>query len=154
MSPALRQLGGSEEKSATSERGDHAIEHENDNDNVGDDEDDYTSSEGTSSSSSSEGKDDDEDDENEDEESETITYIPGRPKPQISLPPTSSDLLSRISSFLPQLQAANADIEQRLAKGESLEDMILDDVKDDEAGEGDGEGKTYIEMVSSNLSRN
>lgn len=153
MSPPLGQLRESEVKSAfrpSSEGGDHVIE----NETVEDDED-YTSSSGTSSSSS-EDENEDELDNNEQEnerkeKSETIPYIPGRPKPQISLPATSSDLLSRISSFLPQLQAANADIEQRLARGESLEDMILDDVQDDDVEEAEREGRRYIEMVSSNL---
>lgn len=159
MSPTSVSLGELEGKTALhslSEGGNHVIENENDNGHDEEEEeedDDYTSSSGSSSSSSTssedEDKDEDEDDDDEDVNSETIPYIPGRPKPQISLPPNSSDLLSRISSFLPQLQAANADIEQRLAKGESLEDLILDDVKDTEIEDGEGEGgKEYIEMVS------
>lgn len=150
ISPPLESLGVVERQSAlrsTSEGGNHDIGHDNDDDEEEED-DDYTSSSGSS---------EDEDDGNNEQEadsdkkSETIPYIPGRPKPQISRP-ANSDLLSRISSFLPQLQAANADIEQRLAKGESLEDMILDDVKDDEVegGEGGAEGRRYIEMVSRN----
>lgn len=157
MSPAPLSSGGLEGKPglhSTFQGGGHAVRNENDNDEEEED-DDYTSSSGSSSSSSSS---EDEDDDNnggedeEDENQETIPYIPGRPKPQISLPPNSSDVLSRVSSFLPQLQAANADIEQRLAKGESLEDLILDDIKDDDAEEGGGEGRRYIEMVSSNPS--
>lgn len=157
-SPPIRHLRGSKGKlvlRSSSEGGDHVLETENTNNgNIEDDEDDYTSSSGTSSSSDEEDEEEDDNDEQENEiheKLETIPYIPGRPKPQISLPTTSSDLLSRISSFLPQLQAANADIEQRLARGESLEDMILDDVKDDEAQAADGEERRYIEMVSSNL---
>ncbi|RAO70484.1 uncharacterized protein BHQ10_006496 [Talaromyces amestolkiae] len=146
ISPQRQHLGRSKGKStlhSSSEGRYHVIEIENtNNDIIKDDEDDYTSSSGTSSS-----EDDNNGQENERYEiSETIPYIPGRPKPQISLPAKSSDLLSRISSFLPQLQAANADIEQRLARGESLEDMILDDVKDDEAQAAEGEERTYIEM--------
>ncbi|KAF3403240.1 hypothetical protein DPV78_003908 [Talaromyces pinophilus] len=159
ISPAPLSSGEVKGKSGlrpSSEGGDHSKRNESDNDHDEEEDDDYTSSSGSSSSSSDEDEDEvDEGDDVEEEnnthtqsslsKTETITYIPGRPKPQISLPPNSSDLLSRISSFLPQLQAANADIEQRLAKGESLEDLILDDVKDAETEDGE-EGKEYIEM--------
>jgi hypothetical protein len=163
ISPAplsSERLEGKSVLHSSSEGVNRAIRHDNTNDEDEEEEDeDYTSSSGSSSSSSSSDEDEvDEDDEVEENntrtqsslsKTETIPYISGRPKPQISLPPNSSDLLSRISSFLPQLQAANADIEQRLAKGESLEDLILDDVKDAETEDEDGEGgKEYIEMVS------
>ena len=162
MSPAPLSLGGLEGKSglhSSSEGVNRAINDDTNDEDEEEEDDDYTSSSGSSSSSDEDEDEDDEDDDEEEEnnthtqstlsKTETIPYIPGRPKPQISLPPNSSDLLSRISSFLPQLQAANADIEQRIAKGESLEDLILDDVKDTETGDGDGEeGKEYIEMVS------
>ncbi|EEA23176.1 hypothetical protein TMatcc_002036 [Talaromyces marneffei ATCC 18224] len=155
MSPAPDSLGGLEEKSGlrpSSERRD-AVNINDEEEEEEEDDDDYTSSSGISSSDEDDDEEEEDDDEDENnphserDNKETIPYIPGRPKPQISLPP-NSDLLARVSSFLPQLQAANADIEQRLAKGESLEDMILDDVKDNEAEE-DGEeggGKEYIEM--------
>lgn len=157
MSPAPDSLGGLEEKSGlrpSSERRD-AVNINDEEEEEEEDDDDYTSSSGISSSDEDDDEEEEDDDEDENnphserDNKETIPYIPGRLKPQISLPP-NSDLLARVSSFLPQLQAANADIEQRLAKGESLEDMILDDVKDNEAEE-DGEeggGKEYIEMVS------
>ena len=131
-----------------------------------DDDDDYTSSSGTSSS------EDDEDEEEEEEtqrkhdsarkeettqdqkmqyhspnfDNETITYVPGRPKPRIQSiqPDDQSGLMSRISSFLPQLQAANADLEKKTASGSTLHDMILDDVKEGEEGQ-------YIEMVSTTI---
>lgn len=146
-------------RSSAGKEGVSGHDNNSDNDNDEEENEDYTSSSGTSSSSSDEDDDDGEEDEDNGEEenqtqhtrnnTETIPYIPGRPKPQISRP-ANSDLLSRISSFLPQLQAANADIEQRLANGESLEDMILDDVKDAKE-EGGEEGGQYIEMVSYHL---
>ncbi|EED14863.1 conserved hypothetical protein [Talaromyces stipitatus ATCC 10500] len=141
-------LSGIEKKCvprSCSKKDSHDNGHDNENDKEQEDED-YTSSSGTSSSSSEEDESEDEEEKNHnDTNKENISYIPGRPKPQIMRPPSllqNSDLLSRISSFLPQLQAANADIEQRLASGETLDDMILDNVKDDE----DGGGREYIEM--------
>lgn len=115
--------------------------------------DDYTSSSGTSTvSSDDEEEARSEDNDNattrvrlqnleDDDDKDTITYVPGRPKPSIQRINRTSEsgLLSRISSFLPQLQAANADLERRLASGEPLDGMILDNVKDDEG--------QYIEMV-------
>lgn len=109
------------------------------------DDDDYTSSSGTSSPSSSSDEEDQSAEETDikkhDNEEDAITYVPGRPKPQIhrTNPLEHSGLMSRISSFLPQLQAANVDLEQKLAGGES-KDMIMDDANDEEG--------QYIEMVS------
>lgn len=109
-------------------------------------DDDYTSSSGTSSPSSSSDEEDqsDEDTSKKDikhDDEDAITYVPGRPKPKIQRtnPLENSGLMSRISSFLPQLQAANVDLEQKLAGG-GTKDMILDDARDDE--------EQYIEMVS------
>ncbi|OKL55847.1 hypothetical protein UA08_08903 [Talaromyces atroroseus] len=139
-------------------------QHKVDEDNSDDSDDDYTSSSGTSSS---EDDDEDEDEEVEAQgkhdgareekttqnrkiqdhspksDNESITYVPGRPKPkiqriQLPRPDDESGLMSRLSSFLPQLQAANADLERRLASGGNLQDMVLDDVRE-------GEGQ-YIEM--------
>jgi Domain of unknown function (DUF4598) len=133
-----------------------------------DDDDDYTSSSGTSSDDDDDDDDDENEDMGEKydnareeeiiqnqntqntqdrpqkSEDESITYVPGRPKPRIQRiqqPDDESGLMSRLSSFLPQLQAANADLEKKLADGGSLQDMILDDVKEGEEGQ-------YIEMVS------
>ncbi|KAL1969309.1 hypothetical protein VTN77DRAFT_9501 [Rasamsonia byssochlamydoides] len=109
-----------------------------------------TSSSSSSSSSSSEDEDDDEDNETDLEnreetrealnnggannEEEPITFVPGRPKPRIQRV-QNSGLLSRLSSFLPQLQAANEDLEREIARGQ---DVVMDDVKDEEG--------QYIEM--------
>lgn len=114
---------------------------------VPEDEDDYTSSSGSSS------------DESEDEESDgdemvvdskptstttkaangtSIPSISGRPKPQIHRMEGGADLLSRLSSFLPKMKAANEDLEKEIAAGRG-DDMVLDSVNED--------GKDYIEMV-------
>lgn len=120
-----------------------------------DDDDDPTSSSG---SSSSESEDDDYDSENEDETmhgdrntsttpaaataktaSTSIPSIPGRPKPRIHRMEGGSDLLSRLSEFLPKMKDANEDLEKEIAAGRGR-DMVLDDVDDED-------GKDYIEMV-------
>lgn len=115
----------------------------------GDEEEvDYTSSSGTSSPSSSDAGQSDEEtgesleaDTKHDHEEDAITYVPGRPKPNIQRINSlkNSGLMSRISSFLPQLQAANVELEQKIAGG-STKDMIMDDANDDD--------EQYIEMVS------
>ncbi|CRG83081.1 hypothetical protein PISL3812_00429 [Talaromyces islandicus] len=114
-----------------------------------DEDDDYTSSSGTSSPWSSSDEEDQSDEghgesietdmKTHDDEEDAITYVPGRPKPKIQRtnPLEHSGLMSRISSFLPQLQAANVDLEQKLAAG-GTKDMIMDDAQDDD--------EQYIEM--------
>lgn len=110
-------------------------------------DDDYTSSSG---SSSSESESEEEDSEDEDQEMKddhqttnpapepTIPNIGGRPKPNIHRLEGGSDLLSRLSNFLPQMKNANEDLEKKIAAGKGQE-MVLDSVDDD--------GKDYIEMV-------
>jgi hypothetical protein len=110
-------------------------------------DDDYTSSSGSSSSESeSEEEDSEEEDQEMRDDHETtipapepsITHIGGRPKPNIQRMEGGSDLLSRLSSFLPQMKNANEDLEKKIAAGRGQE-MVLDSVDDD--------GKDYIEMV-------
>jgi hypothetical protein len=111
-------------------------------------DDDYTSSSGSSSEES-------EDEESDDDTNEmtidskpssiktttangtSIPSIPGRPKPQIHRMEGRSDLLSRLSSFLPQMKNANEELEKEIAAGRG-DAMVLDSVDDE---------KDYIEMV-------
>lgn len=120
-----------------------------------DDDDDYTSSSGPSSSESESEEDvsEDEDEKMQDGEttrttstaapaassSSSIPSIPGRPKPTIHRMEGGSDLLSRLSTFLPQMEHANRDLEREIAAGRG-KDMILDEVDDEDE-------KEYIEMV-------
>ena len=109
-------------------------------------DDDPTSSSGSSSSESeSEEESDDEDEEMHDEpetsrpvHASSIPHIAGRPKPKIHRMEGGSDLLSRLSSFLPKMKNANEDLEKEIAAGRGQE-MVLDSVDDDR--------KDYIEMV-------
>lgn len=118
-----------------------------------DDDDDPTSSSG---SSSSESEDEADDSEEEDElmdrttstaataagattSSTSIPSIPGRPKPRIHRMEGGSELLSRLSAFLPKMKDANEDLEREITAGRA-KDMVLDDVNDED-------GKDYIEMV-------
>ena len=115
---------------------------------VPENDDDYTSSSG--SSSESESQEDDSDDEemlmnakptsNETKPAKeaSIPSITGRAKPQIHRMDGSSDLLSRLSSFLPKMKDANEDLEKEIAAGRG-DAMVLDTVNED--------GKDYIEMV-------
>ncbi|KAJ5883648.1 uncharacterized protein N7473_010534 [Penicillium subrubescens] len=109
-------------------------------------DDDYTSSSGPSSSESESEEEDSEDEDQEirDDQETTIPapepsipHIGGRPKPSIHRMEGGSDLLSRLSSFLPQMKNANEDLEKKIAAGKGQE-MVLDSVDDD--------GKDYIEM--------
>lgn len=111
-------------------------------------DDDPTSSSGTSSSES-----DDEDDtsDNEDEDlhhenqtagsssSSSIPNVTGRQKPQIHRMEGGSDLLGRLSAFLPKMKDANESLEKEIAAGRG-KDLVLDDVQE-------SDGKDYIEMV-------
>ncbi|CEO58900.1 hypothetical protein PMG11_03595 [Penicillium brasilianum] len=109
-------------------------------------DDDPTSSSG-SSSSESESEEENSEDEDEDmhdfhqtttsASAPSIPHIGGRPKPNIHRMDGGSDLLSRLSSFLPQMKNANEDLEREIAAGRGQE-MVLDSVDDD--------GKDYIEM--------
>ncbi|PYI08633.1 hypothetical protein BO78DRAFT_459710 [Aspergillus sclerotiicarbonarius CBS 121057] len=103
------------------------------------DEDDYTSSSGSSDSESDE---DDEPNTNGNPESkppsDDIPRIPSIPKPRIHRIEKNPDLLSRLSSFLPQMKTANEHLEQEIAAGRA-KDVQMDDLDDDEEGQ-------YIEM--------
>ncbi|KAJ5975867.1 hypothetical protein N7481_009574 [Penicillium waksmanii] len=111
------------------------------------DDDDYTSSSGSSSDESEDEESDDDDNEMmidskptstkpETANGTSIPSIPGRPKPQIHRMEGGSDLLSRLSSFLPQMKDANEELEKEIAAGRG-DAMVLDSVDD---------GKDYIEM--------
>ncbi|KAG9565763.1 hypothetical protein KCU71_g1644, partial [Aureobasidium melanogenum] len=63
------------------------------------------------------------------------TIRPKKQKPSFARP-TTSDLQSRLQAFLPQMAAANAELE-KLAKEGGLEGKRLEDV---------GEGDEYVEM--------
>ncbi|KAJ5682342.1 hypothetical protein N7462_005507 [Penicillium macrosclerotiorum] len=111
-----------------------------------DSDDDPTSSSGSSSSETESDNDvsDDEDERMHDDNqipaftsASSIPSITGRPKPQIHRMEGGSDLLSRLSSFLPKLKDANEDLEREIAAGRG-KDMVLDSAGDD--------GKDYIEM--------
>lgn len=114
---------------------------------VAEDDDDYTSSSG--SSSESEGPEDNSDDEERSinlkptstettlAKEASIPNITGRPKPQIHRMADNSDLLSRLSSFLPKMKDANEELEKEIAAGRG-DAMVLDNVNED--------GKDYIEM--------
>lgn len=114
---------------------------------VPEDDDDYTSSSGSSSEESDvESSDDDEEmiidshpksTKSEIAKQTSIPSVPGRPKPQIHRMDGGSDLLARLSSFLPKMKDANEDLEKEIAAGRG-DAMMLDSVDD---------GKDYIEMV-------
>lgn len=110
-------------------------------------DDDPTSSSGSSSSESDE--DDTSDNEHEDLHPEkqtagtasnsSIPNVTGRQKPQIHRMEGGSDLLGRLSAFLPKMKDANESLEKDIAAGRG-KDLVLDDVQE-------GDGKDYIEMV-------
>lgn len=110
-------------------------------------DDDPTSS-GTSSSESeseedpSDGEDEGSNHENEPSNSAVDSSIPvvtGRRKPQIHRMEGGSDLLARLSAFLPKIKDANENLEKQIAEGRG-KDVVLDSVDEDD-------GKDYIEMV-------
>ena len=88
--------------------------------------------------------------------STSITNVTTAKKPPIQKPhsysSTSSDLHSRLASFLPSLAAANEELEHDRAAGTlGQRDIENVDTKEDgeggdEGGDGDGEGGGYIEM--------
>lgn len=113
---------------------------------VPEDDDDYTSSSGSSSEESDEESSDDDEMIIDSQPKSTkpeitnqtsIPSVPGRPKPQIHRIDGGSDLLARLSSFLPKMKDANEDLEKEIAAGRG-DAMMLDSVDD---------GKDYIEMV-------
>ncbi|KAJ5291379.1 hypothetical protein N7478_000630 [Penicillium angulare] len=112
---------------------------------IPDDEDsDPTSSSGSSSDSSSEDDSSDDEQENIHHENQatsssntsSIPNLSGRPKPRIRKMEGNSELLSRLSAFLPKMKSANEDLEKEIAAGRG-KDVVLDEVEDN---------KDYIEM--------
>lgn len=113
-------------------------------------DDDPTSSSGSSSSESESEEEYSEEEEDQELHGDHDTTIPalapapsmphiaGRRRPNIHSMEGGSDLLSRLSSFLPKMKNANEDLEREIAAGRG-QDMVLDSVNDD--------GKDYIEMV-------
>lgn len=107
---------------------------------------DNEDSDPTSSSGSSSSESDSEDSEDENESihhepkatpanTSSIPNISGRPKPQIHRMKGNSELLARLSAFLPQMKSANEELEKDIAAGK---DVVMDD---------EDENKDYIEMV-------
>lgn len=98
-------------------------------------EEESDSSEYESSSEEDEDSDDSADDSEAEDE---IVTIGGPVKPSIRKPKTGAfDLKSRLAAFLPQLAAANSELERLRAEG-GLEGMSMEDVDEEEGG--------YIEM--------
>lgn len=114
--------------------------------NIPSDDDDPTSSSGSSDSESEESSDEEDDDTHHEAsnqgasstEGPSIPSVTGRPKPRIYKPKGNSDLMARLSAFLPQMKSANEELEKSIAEGKR-EDLVLDSAAD---------GKDYIEMVS------
>ncbi|KAJ5301487.1 hypothetical protein N7508_006350 [Penicillium antarcticum] len=69
--------------------------------------------------------------------SSSLPHIGGRPKPRIHRMKGDSELLSRLSAFLPQMKTANEDLQREIEAGR-VGDLVLDNA--DEGGE------QYIEM--------
>lgn len=70
--------------------------------------------------------------------SASLPHVAGRPKPRIHRMKGDSELLSRISAFLPKMKVANEDLQRRVAAGQA-EDLVLDNATES--------GEQYIEMV-------
>lgn len=91
-----------------------------------------------SDSSSSEEEEDSDDSADDTETNEDVVTIGGPAKPAIRKPKTDAfDLKSRLAAFLPQLAAANSELERLRAAGQ-FEGMSMEDVNEEEGG--------YIEM--------
>ena len=109
-----------------------------------DEDSDPTSSSGSDTSSEEESSEDEDEKihhENPNTSSSNTSSMPhvhGRPKPRIQKMDANSDLMARLSAFLPKMKTANEDLEKEIAEGRG-KDVVLDDVDD---------GKDYIEMVS------
>lgn len=163
LAAGQRQLGRSSDAESSSSSETSSLSSRDSSDTSSSAEDDSneesTSSAGTSSSSSSSScpspssseSDDSEGSEAEEAEDDVdgldgghdeaaIEYVPARAKPRIHRVQTDSGILSRVSSFLPKLKAANEDLQRDIAAGRA-KDVVMDDV-DEEQGEGQ-----YIEMV-------
>ncbi|KAL2221052.1 hypothetical protein M432DRAFT_637542 [Thermoascus aurantiacus ATCC 26904] len=160
LAAGQRQLGRSSDAESSSSSETSSLSSRDSSDTSSSAEDDSneesTSSAGTSSSSSScpspssSESDDSEGSEAEEAEDDVdgldgghdeaaIEYVPARAKPRIHRVQTDSGILSRVSSFLPKLKAANEDLQRDIAAGRA-KDVVMDDV-DEEQGEGQ-----YIEM--------
>ncbi|GAB1196465.1 hypothetical protein APSETT444_005736 [Aspergillus pseudonomiae] len=117
----------------------HASPAKNDSDS---DDDDYTSSSGSDSDEDDE-VDAEEEDQDHDVKSDngsdhTLPRIPAPQKPQIHRIDKNSDILSRLSAFLPQMKSANDKLQQEIEAGRG-KDLRLDEVDDQTDGQ-------YIEM--------
>lgn len=131
--------GSNDAKSAASITSQNNLSEEEETSSLGEDE---TSSD--SSSSESDGNDDADEDNGAESAETPIPYVPGRPKPRIYRVNQDSDILSRVSSFLPKLRSANEALQREIDAGRA-KDVKLDEVDGDEEGQ-------YIEMVSDGLS--
>ena len=81
-----------------------------------------------------------EEDDDERESSDEITQLPRLAKPSMR-PPDSSSLVSRLTSFLPTLKKANADLQDGYATVADVSGGKLE-------VDGDADGEEYIEMVN------
>lgn len=72
------------------------------------------------------------------QDADSIPQIGGRPKPRIHRFEGNSDIMSRLTSFLPQMKTANEDLQKQIDAG-NADDLVLDNA--------DGNGERYIEMV-------
>ncbi|KAJ5226227.1 hypothetical protein N7468_007452 [Penicillium chermesinum] len=112
--------------------------------NASSDDDDPTSSSGSSDSESEESSEDEDEDTYQERSAEgasstqrpSIPSITGRRKPRITAPNVNSDLMARLSAFLPQIQSANEQLEKEIAEGHG-QNLVLDNAD---------EGSDYIEM--------
>ncbi|BDD59714.1 hypothetical protein MAP00_004908 [Monascus purpureus] len=125
--------GSNDAKSAASITSQNNLSEEEETSSLGEDE---TSSD--SSSSESDGNDDADEDNGAESAETPIPYVPGRPKPRIYRVNQDSDILSRVSSFLPKLRSANEALQREIDAGRA-KDVKLDEVDGDEEGQ-------YIEM--------
>lgn len=62
--------------------------------------------------------------------SSPVPLVLQRPPPEITALPPPTALLNRLSNFLPQIQKANKDLEQRVSAGESVDLEALSDSED------------------------
>ncbi|KAJ5188872.1 hypothetical protein N7491_005193 [Penicillium cf. griseofulvum] len=69
--------------------------------------------------------------------SSSLPHIAGRPKPRIHRMKADSEILSRLSAFLPKMRDANEDLQRQIEAGKAG-DLVLDNA--------DENGGQYIEM--------
>lgn len=132
-------------------------------------DDDYTSSSGSDTDSDDSPSEDDEaspepNGRSSIPSSSTIPTIRTQPRPNIGAFKDlagASDLRARLSSFLPKLKEANAQLEgedEEALKKRRIEIFAVEDKEDEDEMDGveheeeqvENDGKQYIEMVSSN----